>query len=415
MAKAQLEKRTDFQVDGLPIRRRMDQHDNNFNAIRLLLACLVLVSHSFPLSLAGGNQYEPLMLLTRQSESLGTAAVGMFFFISGMLITASWFRSGSMQNFVYRRILRIYPGFIAALLFTAILTWAGCPTFRVWVDQNPINWLALLVRDVIHLSNLSAYGPYVYPHDPLPQAANGSLWTIPGEFECYLMVAFLGTFGFLKRRTLLLTCTVALWLSYLVRLLHGGEWNTSVARLVLYFMVGVLAWVYRDKIPLRRSAAIILALLLLVTVRVAPCFQALWPVAGSYIVLYVGLHSPWRLTRWTEKTDLSYGVYLYAFPVQQFLATFPSLRNPFAMTLVALPTVLALAGLSWRFLESPCLKLKSRMPRDFDPGVGNPAMQSIEYEPLASAVSSRIENAAAGRGERSRQSDPLGHSGLKES
>lgn len=380
MAKVQLEKPTDHQAGGPSIGHRMDQHDNSFNAIRLLLACLVLVSHSFPLSLAGGNEIEPLMRLTRQTESLGTAAVGMFFFISGMLITASWFRSGSMQNFVYRRILRIYPGFIAALLFTAALTWAGCPTFRVWVDQYPLNWLALLVRDVIHLSNLSAFGPYVYPHDPLPQAANGSLWTIPGEFECYLMVAVFGTFAVLKRRAFLLVCTAGLWLAYLVRLLHGGEWSTSVARLVLYFLIGILVWLYRDKIPVSRTLAIVLAVLLLVTIHVAPCFLALWPIAGSYIVLWVGLHSPWRWIRWTEKTDLSYGVYLYAFPVQQFLATFPSLRNPYLMTLVALPTVLALAAVSWRFLESPCLKLKSRMPRDFDPGVGTLATESLEYE-----------------------------------
>lgn len=406
MLKAQLEQPGELQVGGLLNGRRAGQHENNFNAIRLLLATLVLVSHSFPLTRGEVNQREPLALLTGQSEYMGTAAVGMFFFISGVLITASWFRSGSMQNFVYRRILRIYPGFIAALLFSAGLTWVGCSTFRVWVHGNPVSWTALLVRDVIHLSNLSGYAPTVFPHNPVPYAANGSLWTIPAEFECYLLVALLGTFALLKRRFFLLLSTAAMWLAYVHRLLHGGEWNTSVARLVLYYMVGVLAWLYRDKIPLHRGIAIVSALLLVVTIRLGPSFQALWPLAGSYIILWTGLSSPWRLTRWTEKTDLSYGVYLYAFPVQQLLATFPALRNPLAMTLVALPTVLGLSWLSWHFLESPCLKLKSRMPRDFDPGVGNPAMQSIEVETLASEASSRTANVAA-TGGRSGQPEPL--------
>jgi peptidoglycan/LPS O-acetylase OafA/YrhL len=76
--------------------------------------------------------------------------------------------------------------------------------------------------------------------------------------------------------------------------------------------------------------------------------------------------------RWTEKTDLSQGIYLYAFPVQQAIASFPPLRFPALNFLVALPVAAALAWLSWHFVEQPFLRMKNLKMTDGDPGASLP-------------------------------------------
>jgi peptidoglycan/LPS O-acetylase OafA/YrhL len=86
------------------------------------------------------------------------------------------------------------------------------------------------------------------------------------------------------------------------------------------------------------------------------------------VILSIGTGRRWRFTRWTEKTDLSYGIYLYAFPVQQVIASFPSLRSWALNFLIALPVTAGLAWLSWHFVEQPFLQMKNVQMTDFDPG-----------------------------------------------
>ncbi len=129
----------------------------------------------------------------------------------------------------------------------------------------------------------------------------------------------------------------------------------------------MLTWLYRDKIRFSRTLAIGLLMALVVCSQFKPALSALFPVAGSYIVLWIGLSPGWHFTRWTEKTDLSYGIYLYAYPVQQILAMFPSLRSPFLNMLIAFPVIVGLAWLSWHFVEQRFLRLKSKTLVDFDP------------------------------------------------
>src|SRR4051812_18089304 len=98
---------------------------NNLNALRLVLAFLVIVSHSYPLSygMPEGGRREFTYKWTGGQETLGSIAVDLFFLISGFLITASWLRSKSAQEYLVRRVLRIYPGFICALCFSALVIW----------------------------------------------------------------------------------------------------------------------------------------------------------------------------------------------------------------------------------------------------------------------------------------------------
>lgn len=359
-------------------RTLLESGANNLNALRLALAALVMFSHSFALSY-GSEDSEPLKRLTRGQETCGTIAVNLFFLISGVLITASWFRSKSMSDFLLRRVLRIYPGFVVALTFSAVLTWVLCPGF--WPNTgNVLKWARDFLTDAAFLGMKSLEWPGTFARNPWAGYANGSLWTIPEEFKCYILVAVIGLFCLFKRRVLILVsagAVVALFARGLLRTpvswghLQVNHGEHLVSRFYSYFLAGMLIWLFRDKIRFSPGLAVVSLAGLLVAARFTPAFSLLFLPAGSYLALYMGLSKPWRFTRWTQKTDISYGVYLYAWPVQQFVAMHPGLRSAIVNLLVSVPATAILAWLSWHFVEHKCLRMKSVQLVDYDPAISH--------------------------------------------
>ncbi len=346
----------------LPVSR-----SNNLNAIRLALAGMVMFSHSFDLSY-GSAASEPLRVLTRGQETCGAIAVDLFFLISGMLITASWFRSKSMNDFLMRRVLRIYPGFLVALSFSALLTWTLCPEFRLHVGHG-LSWTRDFMSDAAGLNQASLLWTGTFARNPFPGVANGSLWTIRWEFGCYLLVAVIGLFCLFKRRWLILIMAGLAVVAFAWGRFHGVISEALPSHFFSYFFAGMITWLFRDKIRFSWLLALICSVVLLVATRITPAFSLLFPIAGSYIALRIGLSRSWRLTRWTEKTDISYGVYLYAFPVQQVVAMFPEMRSVSANLLISLPVTVIMAFASWYLVENRFLRMKSARLVDYDPAI----------------------------------------------
>lgn len=293
-------------------------------------------------------------------------AVELFFLISGMLITASWFRSRSMEDFIYKRVLRIYPAFITAIIFSAALIWIWCPEFRNTVAIR--GWGQSLIHDSLFLTHGSLVGHGIFAANPFQGEANGSLWTINIEFSCYLLVAVLGMFCVFKHRTALLTIGAAIWIYYVAGLRFGGYTQRPYGRFLTFFLAGMLVWLYRDKVRFSPRIALCCLIAIVASANLRPVFSAIFPIAGSYIILWIGLQPSARFVRWTDDRDLSYGVYLFAFPIEQVVASIPALRSPGIILGIALPIALALAAVSWRFIERPALRLKSRKFCDYDPG-----------------------------------------------
>ena len=339
---------------------------NNLNIIRLLLALMVIFSHSFPLALGygdGGN--EPLKIWTHRQESFGTVAVDMFFFISGFLVTASWLRSKSMQDYLMKRVLRIYPGFIVAMGFTSVLIWAFCPEFRAQV-VNSYDWLVLLLQDLLFLSKSSIVYQGIFSGNPFPGMANQSLWTIPNEFSCYLIVLAIGLFCLFKHRLLIVVAVLFVYAHYSISLFGGVSLSEEY---FMSFLIGITAWLWRDKIPFSKLIACGCLIVLLVTSQFRPWLLVIIPIIGSYCVLCLAYGPKLLLSNWADKTDLSYGTYLYAFPIQQMLAMSTSLRHPWIIFILATPATLLVAWLSWNLVEKRFLAMKSNTRKDFDPGI----------------------------------------------
>jgi peptidoglycan/LPS O-acetylase OafA/YrhL len=332
---------------------------NNINIIRLLLALMVIFSHSFPVALGpgGDSRYEPLNIWTCRQASSGSLAVFAFFFISGFLITASWLRSKSIPDYFMKRVLRIYPGFIVAIGFTAALIWAFCPQFRAVVLQSsPMHWLWLLLHDWLLLTSSSISQPGVFAGNPFPILGNASLWTISVEFLCYLSVLVIGLFGLFKQRLLILGIAL---LSYETFVLSTWQAGSEYDECLICFVAGATAWICQDKIPFSKWLAAGCLAVLLGASQFTPWFLLVFPILGGYCLLWLAYEPTLAFSGWADTTDLSYGTYLYAFPIQQMLAMCAALRHPWAIFILATPLTLLAAWLSWSLVEKRFIAMKS--------------------------------------------------------
>ncbi len=354
----------------------VNQKENNLNAIRLGLSLLVLYSHCYPLSFGTAAA-----TVQNFQNTVGYVAVDLFFFISGLLIAASWLRSKSMNDYLRKRVLRIYPGFIGALLVSTAIITAVNPGGML---KTVLSWHGVksFIQDSVSLSSHSLNGPEVFPRNPFPNFSNGSLWTIPKEFQCYLVICVLGLFCLFKFRWAILAIFGYIYLMFCKAAYMGVDISHMDRRFLTYFLAGTCAWLWRDKIPVNWPLALTAVGLMILPAFTPLPLAIILPFALTYIVLWLGYSKPLSVTRWCDSTDLSYGVYLYAFPVQQLIATTAWGRHPTNMLLVAVPITLLLAFASWHLVEKRFLGLKASKFTDRDPALSPPQTPGLRSYPI---------------------------------
>jgi peptidoglycan/LPS O-acetylase OafA/YrhL len=326
--------------------------DNNFNLIRMLAATAVLVSHAYPITL-GPKASQPLETLTH-GLTLGALAVAVFFGLSGYLITASFVASQSARRFWAARLLRLFPGLICALLLTVLV--AG-----LWLTISPHYWSAVpgYLLQNLTLFRLRYDLPGVFEANPYGDAINGSLWTLGYEFLCYAAVFVLGQLGaFRPGWTRWASCAALLCFFGAAALLKLPARLELLADLGLPFFAGSLLYVLRHRVRLSWPLALA-AIVATVALSAQPFFRALIPLALVYLA-FCAAHLPTgRIRLYNRLGDYSYGMYIYAFPVQQLVTHYGAL-SPVTNMAAAFPLTLILAILSWHLVEKPALSLVRR-------------------------------------------------------
>lgn len=332
-----------------------DPRRNSLNALRLVLAVLVIVSHSWPI---GGYGDDPGV---HEGNDLGAWAVAGFFAISGYLITASRLHSRSFGDYLWRRFLRIYPGFLAVLLVIAF----GFATISSLLDPTAEWSIGSAFRFL--LPNL---GLYVAHTDvagtldavPYRNVWDGSLWTLGYEFLCYLIIGALVSL-IRTERALAWACgawfvaaTVATLGVHLVGI-EGDPAPARFLRLSTYFAAGALIYLKRNQLPARGWLAAV-AGVLLVGLVLSDQFGAFAAAPAAYLVLWLGARLP--LHRVASRNDVSYGMYVYAFPVQQLLvlASAGVILPPWLFAVLATALTVPFAWASWLLVERPAMRLK---------------------------------------------------------
>lgn len=294
----------------------------------------------------------------------------MFFVISGFLVTASWQREPHLVGFVRNRALRIMPALVVVVAVAAlVLGPALSPLPLHQYFAHPQTWAYFYN---LTFTRLDYSLPAVFATNPYPHAVNGSLWTLPIEVAMYAALAMLGMCRLLRREvvTLLVALLAALWfVGGPARIARAAASMpdvlppAAVTRLALWFFTGSALWLWRERVAYRTPVAIALVVLAWTT-QGNPIGQLVLHVAMPYVVLWFAGLDAGQLGRFGRHGDFSYGIYLYAFPVQQTFAHFGAAAWPMPAYIAACFLVtLACAVMSWRWIEAPALRLKRRVGR----------------------------------------------------
>jgi peptidoglycan/LPS O-acetylase OafA/YrhL len=334
---------------------------HNLDLLRFLAAWVVLFSHSWPLALGPGHISRADQLAHAALPlfvNLGEVAVGVFFILSGFLITRSLLTGQDYLRFLAARVLRIYPAILVntpLVVFGLGLAFTSLPALDYLTAGGTWSYL---------FNNMRLFGidytlPGVFSGNPYPNAVNGALWTLPYELGAYALTAGLYAVGILSpsrwrsvRVTVLWAALAAmnLWPEYSIL-------SREKTLLLLCYMTGTIAYVtglFQSKQHIGRDIFVSMAVLALWGLA----FQQGWTVARvlgitvlADLILLLALQLP-QLPFW--RADLSYGMYIYAFPVQQMLSA-RWLLTPVELCLWATLLVLPCAWLSWTLVEQPML------------------------------------------------------------
>ena len=328
--------------------------ENNLTAIRILLAWAVLYGHSYAVQNTMGLD-DPLNRIFKGSIWIGALAVNGFFLISGFLVAGSIERRG-VFNYLVSRVLRIYPALICCVLLSALLI--GPVVSALDFGEYFQN-----VEVYQYLKNL--FGLF-WMHQVLPgvfisnakRGFNGSLWTLQVEIWCYLLLAGLFVLGGMKNRLVANVVIVGLFFlgwCYLSDLpLLGG--NTKWVRLAGYFLLGMFFYTNRAQVVLDKKLCVMAAFIAFFSFGTV-WFDYVFPFVFAYLVFAAAYLFPYMDADGTIG-DLSYGIYIYAWPTQQVVASLSPASGPIFNTFVASIVVFLLALMSWRFVERPSLALK---------------------------------------------------------
>ena len=344
-------------------------HENNrFNLLRLVAALAVFVAH-------GDFLYRLHLPVPFAGHSLGSLAVYVFFFISGYLICQSWSREPDWRAFWIKRAMRIFPGLVVAVAFSVcIVGWSvtTLPSADYWRASG--TWINF-ANNAVGLATVQTL-PGVFESNPFARAVNGSLWTIRYELAMYLVLATLAWRARGRRWVYPVAVFVLSVLWEAARLrgwdaaieLAGGSvadvfrWRDFCGFGVPFFMGSTMAAYAMRTRSWIGWTAVLAAVCAYFSSTALGVQGAVWGlvVLGTFYVAHAG--SPERRSRDRGQIDISYGVYIYAFPVQQALTQL-CLRQGWSLAacmLLSLGCILLLAVLSWHCVERPCIRAAHR-------------------------------------------------------
>jgi peptidoglycan/LPS O-acetylase OafA/YrhL len=335
-----------------------NRRENNFDALRLLAALAVILSHAFLIA-QGTEKNDPLNWLTGNQCMLGLTGVFVFFAVSGFLVTQSFEQTRSPLRYLIKRVLRIFPAYLVCLVLTAFVLGPIVTTLPLgdYLHRpGPYNYLYYNSFFDIRVHELPGV---MFVDNPIGLEINGSLWSLGCEFDMYLMVLVLGMLRLLRWPV----CIALLALGMACIAFPGtlgflGGWGWTLS----FFAIGMILYKLRDTRIFDGRLALLALAGLALSIPLQQ-FILLFPVFGCYLALYIALHPKLPIIRATRFGDLSYGLYIFGWPSEQIVIWLLHGHAEWWQVFL-LATLLAgsLAFLSWHLVEKRALRLKPRSP-----------------------------------------------------
>jgi peptidoglycan/LPS O-acetylase OafA/YrhL len=305
------------------------------------------------------------VLIFLDSLDLGGLGVKIFFVISGYLVMESWIRDPCLHRYASRRALRIFPALIGVVLLSMFV-------LGPLVTELPLMGYFHRSQLFVYLETVLLFWmpytlPWVFYRNPYPFIVNGSLWTLAYEATLYVLLPVL---VLLKPRGSTVYWILAALLLVVMPGVIGSDLKIgsihipTLCNLGAYFFYGVAFWALKTRLGTPRlSVAAVFCLILLLT-WYSRWFPTILQFLLGYIVIAIGLRATPLLSSVGRFGDFSYGIYIYAFPVQQTIAHLGIAKGSVVLNFVYLVTAtVLLAAFSWFVIERPALSMKPRKPR----------------------------------------------------
>lgn len=329
------------------------KHDaNHFNFIRLFAAFLVFYGHSFVLS-------EHNAVHTALNHKIG---LFIFFSISGYLISMSWDLDPSLKRYFTKRALRIFPALIVVVFLSTYILGPIMTTksLKEYFD-SPFLWN--YIKNIFLY--ISFYLPGVFENNPVPNAVNGSLWSLPVEFFMYILVSIFGK-GTRYVKYIVLVC----FLIFSILTISWARvtpdmvviYNTDLRQIIIvgtFFWAGAILYHWNLKRFFSFESFVIALLLLLFIYQWKSIYSIVSFALIPFLVISFGFSKANYLS-FFNKADYSYGFYIYAFPVQQsIIYLFPKI-SIFWYLLSGFVITMLFAVMSWHLIEKPMMNFKPK-------------------------------------------------------
>ena len=345
----------------------IDARKNSFDLLRLFAAFCVYFSHQMAFLGYDEPALGPLGI------SLASTGLYIFFALSGYLVFKSLTRSSDAQQYFLARCLRIYPGAIANVVFCVVLgafiTSLPLSTFLT----TPQTWSYALHNASIFITPTEFELPGVLASARWP-VVNGSIWTIKYELLCYVLLFFVYRLALAMRFSMRSIIGASALIATCLYVLYISKWPNppseifftsynwfNLARFFMTFLFG--SWIaaiepHGDKAKLALLSIPAALIVFGPSVEFARCGIVL---LLTYFVIEIGKSRLLYSVGYRRVGDLSYGFFLYAYPVQNSVNTALSNGTNFWF-LTALTTALTFicAYLSWQLIEKPCLGFKQK-------------------------------------------------------
>jgi len=332
-------------------------HRNNFDLLRLLLASAVFMYHIAVLS-----RHPDLKVL--KDIFRVEPVLNAFFIISGFLVFMSFENSKTMFVYFEKRLRRIYPAYFAIIFLCAGLGYflSFYPAAEYYFSNKFIKYL---LANALFLNFIEPGLPGVFTANHLA-AVNGSLWTIRNEIMCYMLVPLIAyLLKKYNRMGVFVSFYLAAYLVYSLLLRNATVITDSLLAKLYYvpwhflcFMSGAILYYYFDIFKSKYLMFLIPALVIYIGGSFLN-ITLLNPLSLAIIVVSAVSFLPY-LGNFARFGDLSYGIYIFHFPIVQVLTSYHIFNfSPVLGFITAIFIVFLLSFISWHVLEKPFLKRSS--------------------------------------------------------
>lgn len=342
-----------------------DRENNNFDIIRLIASLMVIYAHSYAIAPKEGK----MDLVTRLTgiTHAGEIAVFIFMFLSGALVFKSMEHSLSMKDFITKRFFRIYPPLVVCIIFCVSLG-------LIFTDLTIINYLKDPQLYKYILGNLKLiwnehFLPGVFTDHP-NQGVNGSLWSITLEARLYIMVGMFGMFGLLKYRdtaniVIIFLIFGVLTFPNLMPLVGSNQELFGLGVFPQYtitFLIGGLIYYNNKNFIMNYGIVVCLLIVTILTsdTSLHKTFIMLFSIALAYQISTSKTIIKFRL-----KEDISYGVYLYGWPMAQVVYKLLPKVGPEINTILSCILTIIVAKLSWKYIEKPAIRFSRDISKKY--------------------------------------------------